>query len=182
MEYAQRVCIPTILCASRTKSLNPYFNGTCSKRVYQEFFLYDKYYVLILVLMEHAQRARNFSAEEIAQVCLNPCFNGTCSKRSHETHTISQGNCLNPCFNGTCSKRLTYDTVRSLSPAVLILVLMEHAQRVKGAKTVERRSMSLNPCFNGTCSKSLVKRLDTVGRGRVLILVLMEHAQRGHFL
>ena len=37
--------------------------------------------VLILVLMEHAQRVRLLSVRLPSPVCLNPCFNGTCSKR-----------------------------------------------------------------------------------------------------
>ena len=39
--------------------------------------------VLILILMEHAQRAhyKDFG-EEWMETCLNPYFNGTCSKRA----------------------------------------------------------------------------------------------------
>ena len=40
---------------TRHSSLNPYFNGTCSKRSYGENASYFKS-VLILILMEHAQR------------------------------------------------------------------------------------------------------------------------------
>ena len=36
--------------------LNPYFNGTCSKREYKDSTTYDLDEVLILILMEHAQR------------------------------------------------------------------------------------------------------------------------------
>ena len=57
MEHAQRartlICMTTIAA-----SLNPYFNGTCSKS------LLVKNIVLLL------------------KVCLNPYFNGTCSKRA----------------------------------------------------------------------------------------------------
>ena len=62
-------------------------------------------------------------------------------------------NGLNPYFNGTCSKSEKY--VRNLEhvDSVLILILMEHAQR--------------GP------SSNLLTRF-----GRVLILILMEHAQR----
>ena len=61
--------------------------------------------VLILVLMEHAQRVRLLSVRLPSPVCLNPCFNGTCSK-SYLLSTFKffvYG--LNPCFNGTSSKR-----------------------------------------------------------------------------
>ena len=37
---------------------------------------------------------------------------------------------------------------------VLILILMEHAQRVNGLVLLKHsKSMCLNPYFNGTCSK-----------------------------
>mgnify|MGYP004666259705 CR=1 len=38
--------------------------------------------------------------------------------------------CLNPYFNGTCSKRLAYVGASDQTATVLILILMEHAQRV----------------------------------------------------
>ena len=37
--------------------------------------------VLILILMEHAQRD-SWSARNAESACLNPYFNGTCSKRA----------------------------------------------------------------------------------------------------
>ena len=37
--------------------------------------------------------------------------------------------CLNPYFNGTCSKSENGDCMQRLRPCVLILILMEHAQR-----------------------------------------------------
>ena len=65
---------------------------------------------------------------------------------------------------------------------VLILILMEHAQREHFYENVILPSRCLNPYFNGTCSKSF----DMVEVQRivhyVLILILMEHAQREHFL
>ena len=36
---------------------------------------------------------------------------------------------LNPYFNGTCSKRQFMTPAPQQQPAVLILILMEHAQR-----------------------------------------------------
>ena len=82
--------------------------------------------------MEYAQRAVNARHAKLKQ-CLNPYFNGTCSK-SYVTSTS---------FRGTCN--------------VLILILMEHAQRVN-------------------------KHYETNKYYEVLILILMEHAQREHFL
>ena len=38
--------------------------------------------VLILILMEHAQREDYYATEPKATECLNPYFNGTCSKRA----------------------------------------------------------------------------------------------------
>ena len=81
MEHAQRVSHSVNQRKRTEKSLNPYFNGTCSKRYesYREYILtYDS---------------------------LNPYFNGTCSKSVAEVHEIEKVACLNPYFNGTCSKR-----------------------------------------------------------------------------
>ena len=79
--------------------------------------------------MEHAQRGYKLTPGVKTWERLNPYFNGTCSK-SYVTSTS---------FRGTCN--------------VLILILMEHAQRVK-AKEMEKQMVT------------------------VLILILMEHAQR----
>ena len=59
MEHAQRDrhsfhCHRTLL-----SRLNPYFNGTCSKREYITIFTVINLFVLILILMEHAQRDGN---------------------------------------------------------------------------------------------------------------------------
>ena len=62
--------------------------------------------VLILILMEHAQR-------------------GTCITTTLVVFTT----CLNPYFNGTCSKRFIHHRRETHITAVLILILMEHAQR-----------------------------------------------------
>ena len=62
--------------------------------------------------------------------------------------------CLNPYFNGTCSKSWGRNSGGGhVHSYVLILILMEHAQRGRGQ---DRRK----------------------GHQRVLILILMEHAQR----
>ena len=61
---------------------------------------------------------------------------------------------LNPYFNGTCSKRNVTSKVITARLEVLILILMEHAQR----------AINYECC---KCSPSVV-----------LILILMEHAQR----
>ena len=63
------------------------------------------------------------------KVGLNPYFNGTCSKSvaSGKDEKVREG--LNPYFNGTCSKRSDYTDVYTEDGKVLILILMEHAQR-----------------------------------------------------
>ena len=68
---------------------------------------FEFYSVLILILMEHAQRDF-WQGEDNAfeKSGLNPYFNGTCSKRDKdETDRSLARRCLNPYFNGTCSKR-----------------------------------------------------------------------------
>lgn len=62
--------------------------------------------VLIIVLMEHAQRVRTTLSSLLT--CLM---------------------CLNPYFNGTCSKSNSYCCVCYNYVAVLILVLVEYAQK-----------------------------------------------------
>ena len=64
-----------------TNGLNPYFNGTCSKRTWDNLLASDWGY------------------------SLNPYFNGTCSKSLCVSNPPSYMRCLNPYFNGTCSKR-----------------------------------------------------------------------------
>ena len=129
MEHAQREIWKNWQKSRLSPCLNPYFNGTCSKSV-------------------------GASDNTATALGLNPYFNGTCSKSENEatqfTHML---NGLNPYFNGTCSKR----RVRNIwwpTSNVLILVLVEHAQRVS---------------YKGKDAKSSFS---------VLILVLVEHAQR----
>ena len=87
--------------------------------------------VLILILMEHAQRDLvKAHMRSLMPKRLNPYFNGTCSKRCisvAEVHEIEK--CLNPYFNGTCSKRQLKRALLCHPQLVLILILMEHAQR-----------------------------------------------------
>ena len=54
MEYAQRAV--NARHAKLKQCLNPYFNGTCSKSYHTLFFQVFSQAVLILILMEHAQR------------------------------------------------------------------------------------------------------------------------------
>ena len=85
---------------------------------------------------------------------LNPYFNGTCSKRDKNATREFEASRLNPYFNGTCSKSQPTFTNKSYKKNVLILILMEHAQRVQPPKVANVYVWS------------------------VLILILMEHAQR----
>ena len=71
---------------------------------YLEDYTFGTKEVLILILMEHAQRDTN-NANDNTFLCLNPYF------------------------NGTCSKRVTSKTINAKLEQVLILILMEHAQR-----------------------------------------------------
>ena len=137
-------------------SLNPCFSGTCSKR--------------FAVSKCNAQTAQS----------LNPCFSGTCSKRlltDGEVSALVWG--LNPCFSGTCSKSRRPQTCAFGVLCVLILVLVEHAQRAASMAEFNAAVEGLTPCFSGTCSKSEEIILDNVViQCFVLILVLVEHAQR----
>ena len=64
--------------------------------------------VLILILMEHAQRyKKNLGSKEEQNSCLNPYFNGTCSKIQFQVLKRLRLSRLNPYFNGTCSKMQT---------------------------------------------------------------------------
>ena len=65
MEHAQRVTIKSVKVFENEECLNPYFNGTCSKRPSQHALIFIWEQVLILILMEHAQRGCNgFNLDE----------------------------------------------------------------------------------------------------------------------
>ena len=79
--------------------------------------------------MEHAQRVTKDKITVMVQG-LNPYFNGTCSKRRRKgriSGCIPER--LNPYFNGTCSKSGHLYLLHKSLVNVLILILMEHAQR-----------------------------------------------------
>ena len=181
MEHAQREAYGYGIM-SNSISLNPYFNGTCSKSsVFQ-------------------------ASQTLLNMCLNPYFNGTCSKSSMKPmFYLRISTCLNPYFNGTCSKSVAIRRTRRklLSCQVLILILMEHAQRgdqdwcqeeskdrvlililMEHAQRERNETgwglahRCLNPYFNGTCSKRSLDMVEDERVVYVLILILMEHAQR----
>ena len=56
MEHAQRVFVKRIYKIIFLLCLNPYFNGTCSKSLLCQKIQTTRTIVLILILMEHAQR------------------------------------------------------------------------------------------------------------------------------
>ena len=91
-------------------------------------------------------------------ISLNPYFNGTCSKSYIKTVRGVLQTRLNPYFNGTCSKSVDRAQLSSSIKDVLILILMEHAQR------------------------EVVSMGDFIKSDDVLILILMEHAQRDGLL
>ena len=96
--------------------LNPYFNGTCSKRRCTKF-VYCPRYVLILILMEHAQRdkrdlTRNvYHTHEVLILILME----HAQRALIELLFRAASRSLNPYFNGTCSKRAFF-----IRPSVLI--------------------------------------------------------------
>ena len=66
-----------------TLGLNPYCNGTCSRRCYG-----------------------SHPGTNIEKIGLNPYCNGTCSRSLHlHRHWQWTFKCLNPYCNGTCSRR-----------------------------------------------------------------------------
>ena len=109
--------------------------------------------VLILILMEHAQREVNIQVM-MMKMGLNPYFNGTCSKSwSPDFKSIDEIWVLILILMEHAQRaikgfRLNHET----STMVLILILMEHAQRDSSSHTRCLKE-SLNPYFNGTCSK-----------------------------
>ena len=70
----------------------------------KKYLLGKHHVVLILILLEHAQRAFMILLAFALGLGLNPYFIGTCSKRTVWRVGI-QGGSLNPYFIGTCSKR-----------------------------------------------------------------------------
>ena len=104
--------------------------------------------------MEHAQRGRIASAMDSILWSLNPYFNGTCSKRLREKllRIIRRLVLILILMEHAQRAQRKYSCTNCLSK-VLILILMEHAQRVKSYKMERLEVTSLNPYFNGTCSK-----------------------------
>ena len=68
---------------------------------------------------------------------------------------LYEGRSLNPYFNGTCSKSCSRSQMMPSCSLVLILILMEHAQRDGIPQALSSKQLAV-----------------------VLILILMEHAQR----
>ena len=65
-------------------SLNPYCNGTCSRRVFNFYIPRHQELVLILIVMEHALGERQeVSPRSMARWRLNPYCNGTCSRSDY---------------------------------------------------------------------------------------------------
>ena len=75
--------------------------------------------VLILILMEHAQRVLYIYFICTEKTRLNPYFNGTCSKSwCHFGYSTVGMSGLNPYFNGTCSK--SFEAYKSYEPALYV--------------------------------------------------------------
>ena len=67
MEHAQRE-MEKLEVTSKVVSLNPYFNGTCSKSFLNIMKQVSTMNVLILILMEHAQREEPAECISVAEV------------------------------------------------------------------------------------------------------------------
>ena len=160
MEHAQRETYNALCEAHNLPCLNPYFNGTCSKRSDCDTVQVYAVNVLILILMEHAQRdIDSMKPMFYLRVCLNPYFNGTCSKSIAKVCVLlSSRAVLILILMEHAQREYGNPDITILSEYVLILILMEHAQRV--GTTLYRyicTSHGLNPYFNGTCSKRMEK-------------------------
>ena len=133
--------------------LNPCFIGTFPKRQREEGRTHSARSVLILVLLEHSQRDGGGNRTKWKALrSLNPCFIGTFPKRFlWKTAKRRRTHGLNPCFIGTFPKSLTNIQTRNFT-GVLILVLLEHSQRV-AKPMVKPTAKCLNPCFIGTFPK-----------------------------
>ena len=95
--------------------------------VYTKFKQYD---VLILILMEHAQRAASLFVITVLCICLNPYFNGTCSKSSVILNFDGMKNTVLILILMEHAQRDCNDDIALFrATRVLILILMEHAQR-----------------------------------------------------
>ena len=138
------------------RSLNPCFNGICSRSrivAHTDGFALN---VLILVLMEYALEGPQSWTSQSFSTSLNPCFNGICSRSQRHLSTQKKYLCLNPCFNGICSRSCCVRYALFCPKIVLILVLMEYAlEATPKPKHNKHRRKGLNPCFNGICSRSI---------------------------
>ena len=112
------------------RGLNPYFNGTCSKSYYVVYNgMLVPSNVLILILMEHAQRGGTCTTVTLVVFSLNPYFNGTCSKRKQDFIFASRHGVLILILMEHAQRDFYENTLLSSCFDVLILILMEHAQR-----------------------------------------------------
>ena len=112
-------------------SLNPCFNGRCTRTFLRhETCQWKPYWVLILVLMEDALAREVMETITRKVTRLNPCFNGRCTRTQRfRLPEIILYNSLNPCFNGRCTRTEQF-----------------HSYRVY--------LQGLNPCFNGRCTRT----------------------------
>ena len=127
MEHAPRDLLPLALI-SLWASLNPYFNGTCSKSWARQD-VPSSLKVLILILMEHAQRELGITYWQVT------------------------GDIVLILILMEHAQRVYVFQIHHRIWGVLILILMEHAQRERWNRSKFGASVCLNPYFNGTCSK-----------------------------
>ena len=129
-----------------------------AQRVFNCWHDWARYSVLILILMEHAQRELCDCNDDIALFRLNPYFNGTCSKRPYNYEVIRVHEEVLILILMEHAQRVVLSRAKiDIIQEVLILILMEHAQRVGQKKAfIKKKFLCLNPYFNGTCSKRSV--------------------------
>ena len=132
--------------------LNPYCNGTCSRRIWKAQIRYMCQWVLILIVMEHAlgEGETNIISMPAGVLIL------IVMEHALGAHTISTSvslwYLLNPYCNGTCSRSKYRENINHRN-SVLILIVMEHALGVSVHPHSWHCMIRLNPYCNGTCSR-----------------------------
>ena len=85
-------------------SLNPCFNGRCTRTSGTSIVTCVFSPVLILVLMEDALAQYLKMLLYLVMLGLNPCFNGRCTRTDESVYDNNWVSGLNPCFNGRCTR------------------------------------------------------------------------------
>ena len=156
MEHAQRgyKLTPGVKTWER---LNPYFNGTCSKSYVTSTSFRGTCNVLILILMEHAQRVAigEIQNSNNVYVLILILMEHAQREKNGKVTSFFKGSVLILILMEHAQRGASAPKDTSAN-VVLILILMEHAQRDDASSNAfAKRYVRLNPYFNGTCSKSV---------------------------